>query len=104
MYYNYFRNYDPSTGRYLESDLIGLAGGVNTYVYVKGSPLSFADFPGLTAVCPAAPPFGAPNWKPYVGNPWFFHCGYDTYLENRNPTPEDPIAECVYSLPGTGSK
>jgi RHS repeat-associated protein len=38
--YNYFRDYDPLTGRYIESDPIGLAGGVNTYAYVGEGPLN----------------------------------------------------------------
>ena len=41
--YNYFRDYDASTGRYVESDPIGLGDGNNTYNYVVSSPLSFVD-------------------------------------------------------------
>lgn len=46
-HYNYFRDYDPAVGRYVESDLIGLDGGVNTYSYVENNPLSYVDPYGL---------------------------------------------------------
>jgi RHS repeat-associated protein len=47
--YNYFRDYDPATGRYVESDPIGLKAGVNTYSYVRGRPLTLSDPSGLLA-------------------------------------------------------
>ena len=45
--YNYFRDYDPVTGRFVESDPIGLKGGVSTFGYVGGNPLVSVDLYGL---------------------------------------------------------
>jgi len=45
--YNSFRDYDSAIARYIESDPIGLRGGINTYVYVRSSPLRLIDPEGL---------------------------------------------------------
>ncbi len=47
LHYNYFRYYDPATGRYITSDPIGLDGGLDTYLYADANPLRYTDPYGL---------------------------------------------------------
>jgi RHS repeat-associated protein len=47
---NWNRDYDPLTSRYVESDLLGLGAGVNTYAYSLATPLMFSDPSGSEAV------------------------------------------------------
>jgi RHS repeat-associated protein len=58
IYYNYYRDYDSNTGRYLESDPIGLSGGLNTYGYAFQNPVRYLDPTGegpiSATICVAA--------------------------------------------------
>ena len=64
LHYNYYRNYNPSIGRYDESDPIGLRGGLNTYAYVGAEPLTGIDPMGLAKFCCRA----------VSAVPWERHC------------------------------
>jgi len=57
--YNFFRDYNPAIGRYVEADPIGLAGGVNPFVYVSNNSINWIDPYGLAKI------YGnwcGPNW------------------------------------------
>ncbi len=47
LHYNYFRDYNPLTGRYIEKDRLGLRGGINLYRYSRNNPLRYTDPWGL---------------------------------------------------------
>jgi RHS repeat-associated protein len=61
--YNYFRNYQPNTGRYTQSDPIGLE-GLNRFGYAGGDALGHVDPRGLQALpLPLPPPPPGPSWN-----------------------------------------
>src|SRR5690606_26549404 len=50
LHHNYFRDYDPQAGRYLQADPIGLMGGLNNFSYSRNAPYRFYDPDGLEAM------------------------------------------------------
>jgi len=49
QHYNYFRDYEPGIGRYVQSDPVGLFGGMNTYLYTDDNPINLIDIFGLNS-------------------------------------------------------
>lgn len=63
LFYNYQREYDPSLGRYSQSDPIGLSGGMSACSYAEGNPLGAVDPLGLQAYSGQSPPTGIPGGR-----------------------------------------
>jgi RHS repeat-associated protein len=84
LHYNYFRDYDPSLGRYGESDPSGLRGGINTYAYGGDNPVAYVDPSGLRVVVTGHVAAGILGG---ATEPNSFHLAL--YLD-----PDDKICEC----------
>ena len=79
------RYYDPSVGRFIQQDLIGLLGGINFYAYVGNNPVHFVDPIGLDALDSAA------NYAAGFGDMVTF--GITNYIRERLGT-NDAVDQC----------
>jgi RHS repeat-associated protein len=52
LHQNWMHDYDPTTGRYLQADPLGLVDGASVYGYVKQSPMRLTDHSGLSVAYP----------------------------------------------------
>lgn len=92
--YNYFRDYDPSIGRYAQSDPIGMGGGVNTYTYVANRPMNFIDRIAfrMTGLCDAISFADTVSYerrrKEIVNN-------YDKSRDSASETKNNAITNCL---------
>jgi len=86
--YNYSRDYNASVGGYVESDQIGLWGGINTYSYTSNNPINLAD------------PYGEFSMAPEVIERALVRAGL---AEASGGGPEDPAADIAAIIVAAGT-
>jgi RHS repeat-associated protein len=113
LFYNHARDYDPVTGRYIESDPIGLGGGVNSYAYAGANPLSAFDASGLSCVAmgsmvtcsyPGGPTVRFPRpigWPDQINDGSSGYHKYDVPVQTSCPA--DSMANAIAQNPTPGT-
>jgi RHS repeat-associated protein len=92
LHYNYFRDYDPSVGRYVQSDPIGLEGGLNTFRYADANPVLAFDFFGLR--CEYSQSAGSLICTDSITGQIYLNC---TGYSGRGGGINDPLAQIIES-------
>jgi RHS repeat-associated protein len=91
--YNVNRDYEAATGRYIQSDPIGLAGGTSTYLYTSGRPLTNSDPLGRDD---SASMYNPDFWNP--GSPLTGHSCDDGYWDRYRDRYIDWTADHVIDV------
>jgi RHS repeat-associated protein len=86
LYYNKYRDYDPTTGRYIQADPIGLAGGASPYSYAMNNPLRYTD---PTGKLPIAIPLWPSNAAKRIVKWWS-----NDDCPDKTPPPPPPVDWC----------
>ena len=97
-YYYRARYYSPQIGRFLQTDPVGYADGLNLYAYVRNNPVNLTDPRGEIAACPPRPPVGNPTFCDDSGFGSTLHPGLDCYREVVGPG--ESGNQCCYSEAG----
>lgn len=98
--YNYFRDYSPQLGRYVQADPIGLEGGLNPFLYALGNPLRYSDPLGLDVLLckrPADLPFPLNLFDHY----WIKTDKYESGMGGECAVPGQGCADRPYSATAT---
>lgn len=103
--YNVHRYYESTTGRYIQSDPIGLHGGMSTYGYVKGSPLNRIDPLGMddTACMINSSNCGGSGAPPQSFDAFFFQLFFGVDIDQQNPPGDDSIQSVVTPMEFMGA-
>ena len=90
-----WRYYDPSSGRFLQRDPIGIAGGLNVYAYVGNNPVRMVDPDGLDGRARWVQTPRGPRWfngRHFARPPWYRALPYRGIARGTRLT---PIGVCL---------